>query len=596
MNGPRGMTGHPCRWVVVLARVLCVAVAWPTGGTTAADDAERDAAAAALFEQGTVPRLEIRLTEESAESLRRDPRAWTTCTLVENGERAHERVAVRIKGGYGSSRDLDDRPALTLNMDKHAPGRRFHGLDRFHLNNSVQDDSLLRERLGSTIAQAAGIPTPRATHARVWIDGRDVGLYVLKESFDEDFLRRSFPQPDGNLYDGGLLQDIEDGLERDEGDRGEPGADLAQLAAACHTLDDAARWQAIEARLDVEGFLTFAAVEAMMGHWDGYCSARNNYRIYMDPAAGDRARFLPHGMDQILGDAGAPIHEPPAALVAMAVLENPAWRRRYRERVRELLPLFAAEERLLPLLDATAERLRPIVLDMGPEPLERFTAAVHDLRNLVIAREASLREQAEAPEPLVWPTRLQAAVRALNATDTATAELSIPNSQATDFLRANVPWFECPDPEFEHDYYRRWWTLRRHVRHTDSGSIIENLPQEFGAPLTEVRWLRDLRIGDLDALPSPAAPSDGPLTCDAVITEVIGLKVHPDTTVEVDPAPPHDWKWFAMDRIASHGRLVTVVWDETGEHYGQGPGLRVLVDGHEVARADSIRRLVGRMP
>lgn len=590
------MTDQGCSRVFLLAYVLLLAAGAPTACVTAADHAAQDAAAAALFEQGLVPRLEIRLTDEEAESLRRDPRAWTTCTLVENGETSHDEVAVKIKGGYGSTRDLDDRPALTLNMDKHVPGRRFHGLDRFHLNNSVQDESFLREFLGSAIVQAAGMPAPRVTHARVWIDGRDVGLYVLKESFDKDFLRRSFPQPDGNLYDGGLLQDIDDGLERDEGERGEPGADLAELATACRTLDDAARWQAIEGRLDVESFLTFAAVEAMTGHWDGYCSMRNNYRVYMDPDTGARARFLPHGMDQILGDAGARIHEPPAALVAMAVLENPAWRRRYRERVRELLPLFATEEKLLPLLDATADRLRPIVLDMGPEPLERFNTAVHDLRNLVVAREANLREQAEESEPLVWPARLQAAVRALNAADTTTEELSIPDSQATDFLRANVPWFECPDPELETDYYRRWWTLRRHIRHTDAGSVIKNLPPGFGDPLKEVRWLRNLRISGLDAIPSPEPAADGPRTCDSVITEIIGLKLHPDATVEVNPAPPHDWKWFAMDRIAYHGRLVSVVWDESGEHYGQGVGLRVLVDGHEVARADSLRRVVSRLP
>jgi hypothetical protein len=54
--------------------------------------------------------------------------------------------------------------------------------------------------------------------------------------------------------------------------------------------------------------------------------------------------------------------------------------------------------------------------------------------------------------------------------------------------------------------------------------------------------------------------------------------------------------WFAMDRIAYHGRLVTVVWDKTGEHYGQEPGLRVLVDGQEVARADSLRRILCRLP
>lgn len=584
-----------CQAAVVAAAHL-IAAALPAGSAIARDHVEDDAAADALFTADVVPRLQVRLTEEAAESLRREPRTWTLCTLIENGETTHERVAIKLKGAYGSFRDLDDRPALTLDMDKHASGRRFHGLDRLHLNNSVQDESLLRELLGSTIFKAAGIPAPRVTHARVWIDDCDVGLYVLKEAFDEEFVRRSFSWPDGNLYDGGLHQEIDDGLERDEGHRGEAGADLAALAAACRIIDDAGRWQAIEQRLDVEAFITFAAIEAMTGHWDGYCTMRNNYRVYVDPETDDRVRFLPHGMDQIFVDAGAPVFEPPAALVAMTVLENPVWRRRYRDRVQELLPLFAAEERLLPLLDAMAERLRPIVLDLGPEPLERFNAAVDDLRTLVVAREANLREQVEAPEPLVWPARLQAAVRALNAAAPATEELSIPDSEATDFLRANVPWFECPDPAIERGYYERWWTLRKHIRHTDSGPVIASLPLEFGDPLAEVRWLRETRLGGLDTARSPHAAAESGHSCDRIITEIVGLKVHPDTTIEVHPAPPQAWKWFAMDRIAYHGRLVTVAWDETGEHYGQGAGLRVLVDGEEVAGAGSLQRLVGRLP
>lgn len=595
MSPARRMVCRSRRWLYLLAGSLVSVIVVLSGIASAADDAERDAAADELFESGPV-QFTVRLTEQAAESLRRDPRKWTTATLVENGETIHTRVAVKLKGAYGSFRDLDDRPCFTLDMDKHSPGRHFHGLDRFHLNNSVQDESLLRELLGSSIFRAAGVPTPRVTHARVKIGERDVGLYVLKESFDKDFLRRSFPQPTGNLYDGGLLQEIDDGLERDEGEQGDEGVDLTALATACRLVDDAARWEGIEARLDVAAFVTFAAVEAMTGHWDGYCSSRNNYRVYIDPEIAGRARFLPHGMDQIFGDAGAPILEPPAALVAMAVLENPAWRRQYRERVRQLLPLFAAETRLLPLIDRTAERLRPIVLDVGQDSLDRFTAAVDDLRNTVIAREENLRQRAEAPEPLVWPTRLQAAVRLLNAADEPDGELSIPNAKSTDFLRGNVPWFECPDASIELEYYRRWWTLRKYIRETDMGPVLEHLPAEFGDPLTEVRWLRDLRIGGLGESSSHERPADAPRSCDSVITSIVGFQVHPDTTIEVNPSQSQGWKWFAMDRIAYQGRLVTVVWDETGDHYGQGPGLRVLVDGQEVGRTDSLRRFVGRLP
>lgn len=565
--------------------------------TNAAEKArvEKDRAAEVLFAGGVVPRLEIRLSADAAESLRQRPRSWTTCTLVEDGSKVHEAVAIKIKGSYGSTRDLDDRPALTLKMDKHVAGRHFHGLDKFHLNNSVQDESLLREWLGADIFRAAGIPAPRVTHARLWIDGQDVGMYVLKESFDEEFLRRNFVQPDGNLYDGGLHQDIDDGLERDEGRRGEPGDDLMALAAACRAPDDAARWRRIEALIDLEEFLKFAALEALTGHWDGYCSMRNNYRVYVDPGTGGRARFLPHGMDQIFIDSGATVLAPPPALVAMTVMENPTWRKQYRARLRELLPLFSADDRLLPRVDKVVAGLRPLIVEMDPDVAERFDAAVADLRHQLAARTESLGEQVKAPEPILWPTRLQAAARELCARDDPDDGSGDCDHRTAELLRSNVPWFESDDPDFERGYYERWHTLLRHVQHTDAGPVVENLPPQFGSPLPEARWLADIRLVGLETWPAFGVGDDTSRSCDHVITGIVGLKVHPDTTLEVDPNPPEAWNWFAMDRIAYHGRFVSVVWDRTGDRYGRA-GLQVFVDGTEVKHTDTLQRIVTRLP
>jgi hypothetical protein len=53
----------------------------------------------------------------------------------------------------------------------------------------------------------------------------------------------------------------------------------------------------------------------------------------------------------------------------------------------------------------------------------------------------------------------------------------IPNSEASDFLTANIPRFECPDKELEEIYYFRWWTYRKHIKQTPEGYIItEFLP------------------------------------------------------------------------------------------------------------------------
>ncbi|MSR25942.1 MAG: hypothetical protein EXS06_02835 [Planctomycetaceae bacterium] len=381
----------------LLRHLVPAAAAWLALAASAS--AARGADADAFFIGGQIPRIEIRLAEGAADRLRDDPRSYVPCTLTIDADAVLEDVAIKLKGSAGSFQGLDDKPGFTVNVDRFRPGARFHGLDKFHLNNAAQDPTLLAEWLGAQLFLEAGIPAARVTHARVLLDDRDLGLYVFKEAIDRDFLQRHFDDSSGNLYDGGTGVDVDELVERDEGKNGVPGADLKALVAACRGADPAQRQAAISARLDVDAFVTFMALELMTGHWDGYTTAHNNYRIYTDPADGGRIRFLPHGMDQIFGDPGAPILEMPPTIVAAAVMGVPEWRGAFRDRLRALLPLFAAEAAILPQLDSVAERLRPAVVATGTEALEAWEGAWGELRDRIVAREAHLREQAEAPEP-----------------------------------------------------------------------------------------------------------------------------------------------------------------------------------------------------
>ncbi|MDD4756598.1 MAG: hypothetical protein PHG29_11015 [Prolixibacteraceae bacterium] len=56
-----------------------------------------------------------------------------------------------------------------------------------------------------------------------------------------------------------------------------------------------------------------------------------------------------------------------------------------------------------------------------------------------------------------------------------------PDSQAEDFLKKNIPLFQCPDAELEKTYYFRWWTFRKHIKYTPDGFVIT----EF---LPDVSW------------------------------------------------------------------------------------------------------------
>lgn len=83
---------------------------------------------------------------------------------------------------------------------------------------------------------------------------------------------------------------------------------------------------------------------------------------------------------------------------------------------------------------------------------------------------------------------------------------------------------------------------------------------------------------------------------DLIITGLIGVKPRADDTFEIAPLAPAAWAWFALDDLTYHGHRVSVVWDKTGNRYGQGAGLHVLVDGKKVASTNQLGRLTVKLP
>lgn len=80
--------------------------------------------------------------------------------------------------------------------------------------------------------------------------------------------------------------------------------------------------------------------------------------------------------------------------------------------------------------------------------------------------------------------------------------------------------------------------------------------------------------------------------CDLIITGLVGLRPRADDVVEVNPLVPEGkWEWFCLDNIPYHGRTLTILWDQTGEKYGRGKGLRVFADGREIAHSDTLKGL-----
>ena len=76
---------------------------------------------------------------------------------------------IRVKGGCGSSRSLDEKAAFKANLAWDDPAvegcpesRKYMGVKKITLNNQVEDPSFTHERIGYDFFRKLGVPVPRA--------------------------------------------------------------------------------------------------------------------------------------------------------------------------------------------------------------------------------------------------------------------------------------------------------------------------------------------------------------------------------------------------------------------------------------------------
>ena len=312
--------------------------------------------------------VRVVVTAGDLDRLRANPRKDVDGVVTMDGH-SFPGIRLHVKGSTGSFRPVDDRPGLTLRFDRVESGRRGLGHRTLHLNNSVEDPSLLQEQLGAAFFRRAGVPASEVGHARVMLNGSPRGLYVWVAGLDPEFLSESL----GGDHARSLGQD----------DR------VPRLQEILTDTDLNRRWLRLESVLDRDRCLSFLAMEVILGHRDGYFLARNNFRL-VEESAGGRLVFLPHGMDQLFGPADLPWQPFAGGPVARAILETPEGRQRYERRFRELFKESGDETAWIGRLDAARDRL-VVGLNRGEKKV--VVPAIDELRERMRQRYRNLVQQ-----------------------------------------------------------------------------------------------------------------------------------------------------------------------------------------------------------
>jgi hypothetical protein len=141
--------------------------------------------------------------------------------------------------------------------------------------------------------------------------------------------------------------------------------------------------------------------------------------------------------------------------------------------------------------------------DVFPRRVQPVSQVV--LSIVAVAALATAGLGAQAPQgPVLQADSFRHYIDRFNRDDEELYAQYVPNERAWEFLREEIPLFECPDKDIERTYYFRWWTYRKHLKQTPEGFVItEFLPPvgwagkyntincAAGHHFYEGRWLHD---------------------------------------------------------------------------------------------------------
>jgi uncharacterized protein (TIGR03437 family) len=207
--------------------------------------------------------------------------------------------------GHGSRSPI--KPGLHLTFDAIVKGQTFLGLSSLELKPNTQDASMLHERISMLLFGRMGIPCSREVHARFYVNGEYIGVYLLVEYPDATFLTRIFNENTGYEYNyvpgdwagipnGGyhfefLGTDLTKYASATVATPFDPethsnAPDTVTLEGMIQTINqepDATFLSAMAPYLDLNLFLTHIAVETYVADFDcilGDVFGMNNFHFY----------------------------------------------------------------------------------------------------------------------------------------------------------------------------------------------------------------------------------------------------------------------------------------------------------------------------
>jgi spore coat protein CotH len=250
--------------------------------------------AANLFDDRVLHTLQIAIHSRDWDRLRSTylQNDFYPADLTWNGLRVTN-VGVRSRGRFSRS---GVKPALTIDFAHYSTRGQFLGLRALVLDNLTEDKSMIRERAAMAFLRRFGVPAPRASFARVFVNGQYAGLYAMIEEVDSVFARRALGDANGALFEYRWLRPYFGEYLGDDLDLYRPLFEprarqydsvfnlydpIRELFRAINYAPAESFRDAVGMRLDLAAMLRLLAAEVLLGEADGIASGTGMNNFYL---------------------------------------------------------------------------------------------------------------------------------------------------------------------------------------------------------------------------------------------------------------------------------------------------------------------------
>ena len=281
-----------------------------------------------IFEQSSLHTFELTIPQTNYNQINNDPAAeeYVEGSLSFDGETLSP-VGIRYKGSIGayvnclSGNDWSNpsgektctKLSMKIKINWNGSAQKFYGLKKLQLHAMNLDPTQMRDRLAYHLFAEMGIPSPRAVHARLKINGEYIGLFILVEQIDNRFAKYHFDEGDGNIYkevwpineDGQVQSNLtyQRALKTNEDD----SQDFELMNGFANDISSSTlenRKSMVEKWMNVDEIISYAVVDRTIRaddgpfHWycgSGSCS-NHNYYWYEDPST-QKFHLIPWDFD-----------------------------------------------------------------------------------------------------------------------------------------------------------------------------------------------------------------------------------------------------------------------------------------------------------